>query len=248
MFAPLSICLEILLIGLFLLWKTKKQKAGKIAISLGVGLLMVVSYPTIQESLLRSLENRYPPILNFQDLQDVRWVVVLGGGHNSDPKLPSTGQISGSSLARLIEGIRIQKNITDGKLILSGGAVFDPVPEAQTMANVAIALGVDEKDIILESDARDTEEQAQKIKKIVKNSDGTGLILVTSAAHMPRSMMVFERWGLQPIPAPVDYRAKKQQGINPKSFFPISSRIRMMESALHEYLGILWLKLKGANK
>ena len=87
-----------------------------------------------------------------------------------------------------------------------------------------------------------------KIKKIVNYSDGTRLILVTSAAHLPRSMIVFNKYGMQPIPAPVDFWVKQQQTVNPKIFFPSSLRINMMEGALHEYLGILWLRFKSGKK
>jgi len=78
LFFPVSLCLEILLLGLFLLWLTKKQKAGKIIVSVGVGLFIIFSYGTFQDILLRSLENKYPPLIGFQDIVDVKWVVVWG--------------------------------------------------------------------------------------------------------------------------------------------------------------------------
>jgi hypothetical protein len=46
-------------------------------------------------------------------------------------------------------------------LLLSGGAVFDPVPEAETMAAVARMLGVSPDDMVLESQSMDTGQQAQ---------------------------------------------------------------------------------------
>jgi uncharacterized SAM-binding protein YcdF (DUF218 family) len=83
LFFPVPLCLEILLLGLFLLWFTKKQKAGKIIVSIGVGLIIIFSYGTVQDILLRSLENKYPSLINIQEVDDVKWVVVLGGGHTS---------------------------------------------------------------------------------------------------------------------------------------------------------------------
>jgi uncharacterized SAM-binding protein YcdF (DUF218 family) len=80
---PVPLCLEILIVGLILLWFTKKQKAGKIIVSIGVGLTIIFSYGTFQDILLRSLESKYPPLINFQEVDDVKWVVVLGGGHTS---------------------------------------------------------------------------------------------------------------------------------------------------------------------
>ena len=40
------------------------------------------------------------------DIRNVKWVVVLGGGHTSVPRLPAASKISKASLARLVEGIR----------------------------------------------------------------------------------------------------------------------------------------------
>ena len=40
-------------------------------------------------------------------MEDVKWVVVLGGGHASNPEFPANAQIENSSLACLVEGIRI---------------------------------------------------------------------------------------------------------------------------------------------
>ena len=65
---------------------------------------------------------------------------MLGRGHTSDPRLPATGQIPYSGLARLVEGIRIYNLLPEYRLILSGGDVFDLVPEAKTMAEVALLL------------------------------------------------------------------------------------------------------------
>jgi uncharacterized SAM-binding protein YcdF (DUF218 family) len=229
-------------LGLLLLWFTKKQKAGKIIVSIGVGLAIIFSYGTFQDILLRSLENKYPPLINFQEVDDVKWVVVLGSGHTSAPELPVTDQISKTALSRLIEGIRIHRNLSGSKLILSGGGGFDPVPNARIMADVAYVLGISDSDMVLEPNSKDTKDEAVLIQKIVKNEK---FILVTSASHMPRSMALFKKLGMQPIPAPTDHAMKRRQGIHPGVFFPSSGKIRNAELVFHEYLGLAWAKLRG---
>ena len=59
---PVPICVEILLLGLFLLWFTRRQKAGKIVVSIGVVLLAALSYGVISDILIRPLEYKYPPL------------------------------------------------------------------------------------------------------------------------------------------------------------------------------------------
>ncbi len=243
-FFPLSLCLEILIIGLILLWLTPKKRAGKVIVSLGVTLLILLSYGAFTDMLLKPLEYRYPPLLNFKDLAEVRWIAVLGGGHTSDPQMPPNSQLSGSSLSRLVEGIRAHKSLPGSKLILSGGALYDPVSNAKVLADVALTLGVDRQSLILETLSKDTEDEARLIKKIVGNDP---FVLVTSASHLPRSMALFRKLGMQPIPAPTDYgvREKQEAGINPGMFFPNVGELGNAETAVYEYLGLAWAKLRG---
>ncbi len=119
--SPLSLCIELLLLGLFLLWFTRKQRAGKIIVSLGVILLCLFSYCAVSDIFLRPLEHKYPPLINLADVHGVKWIVVLGGGHIYDPAIPATSQLSDASMVRLVEGIRLYKMLPGSKLVLSGG-------------------------------------------------------------------------------------------------------------------------------
>lgn len=242
-FLPLSLCLEIFIVGLILLWFTKKKRAGKIFVSIGVALLILLSYGVLPNLLLRPLEYKYPPLLESKDIPNVKWIVVLGAGHTSDPQIPVTSQLSASSLFRLVEGIHFHKFLPGSKLIISGGVVFDPVPEAKVMADVALAIGINKQDLILESVSKDTEDEAILIQKIVRNDP---FVLVTSASHMLRSIALFRKLGMQPIPAPTDYGVKERQGeISPGMFFPGANNLQKAERAIYEYLGLAWAKLRG---
>ena len=210
--------------------------------------MALFSFNFLSDPLLSSLENKYPPLTDLKGLDDVKWIVVLGGGLNSDPRFPANDQISGASLARLVEGIRIYNSLKNSRLILSGGAVFDPVPEAKVMSEVALTLGVDPDDLLLELESKDTEDQARLIPQIAGFDAKESFILVTNAAHMPRSMALFQKYGTQPIPAPIDFWVKDQKGVNPINFFPTASGLRRMERVFHEYLGLAWAKIKPQKK
>ena len=243
---PLPLCLEISFIGLFLLYFTRRERLGKAFISIGLVTLTLLSYGFISDRLLRPLENRYEPYVTESAADGpkypVRFVVVLGGGHTSDPKLPMTSQIDDSSLVRLAEGIRIYRKQPGSKLVLSGGGVFDPVPNARVMAGIAREIGVDGGDIIVESRPKDTHDEACIIKSIVGSAS---FVLVTSASHMPRAMALFKKLGMNPIPAPTRHRIKSNQALSPGSFFPQTDDLHKSETAIHEYLGIAWAKLSG---
>lgn len=238
LFMPLPLLLLIGLAGLVLLWFTRRQHTGKALVGCGIILLAVASSPWMAGRLLAPLERQYPPILARQP--QIEYIVVLGGGHVSEQGLPPTSRLSGSSLARLAEGIRLYRLHPGSRLLLSGGPVFDPVAEATTMQAVALNFGVPAQDIMLENTSRDTAEQAKRLAPLVGNKR---FLLVTSAAHLPRSMTLFQRQGLAPIAAPTDYRVKRGQRHGPARYFPGAGSLRNTETALHEYLGLAWLRL-----
>jgi uncharacterized SAM-binding protein YcdF (DUF218 family) len=241
-FFPLSICLEILFLGLFFLWFTRRQKTGKIVVSIGVIFLAVISNSAFSNILLRPLEYKYSPITDVSVFSNVKWVIVLSGGHSNDPKLSVTDQLSATSLVRLIEGIWLYRTLSNSKLLLSGGSAFSSTSEASAMAEVAMALGIDKNDLVLESKSKDTKDQASFIHNIIGNDK---FILVTSASHMARSMALFQSKGMNPIPAPTGYQVKKIQKISPSMYFPSSKAIDKMERLVYEYLGTAWAKLRG---
>jgi uncharacterized SAM-binding protein YcdF (DUF218 family) len=240
-FFPLSICLEILWFGLFLLWFTRKQKTGRVTVSIGVIVLTIFSYSAPSDMLLRPLEYKYPPITDISAFSDTRWVVVLSGGHSPDPKLPVTSQLSDASLSRVVEGIRLHKKLSNSKLLLSGGSAFSAIPEAKTMAKIAVDLGIDKEDLLLETESKDTKDQARFIQNIISDDR---FVLVTSASHISRSMALFQKNGMQPMPAPIGHQVKERQNITPAIFFPSSHGIEKMERVFYEYLGLAWAKIQ----
>jgi uncharacterized SAM-binding protein YcdF (DUF218 family) len=247
---PFSLCLEILILGLVVLWANRRPRLGKVLATLGTVLLLLLSLPGIAAQFLTPLERRYPALLHPEKIAwegqksgtSAKWIVVLGGGHRSDPGLPANSQISAAALGRVVEGVRLYKSTPGSKLLFSGGAVFDPVPEAAVMARIAEILGVKPQDIVLESDSRDTAEEAEVIGSMIGKER---FILVTSAAHMPRSMALFKKRGLQPIPAPTDFQVREGPVPDPGRFFPRASSLSGVENAWHEYLGLAWAWLRG---
>lgn len=248
LFYPLTLCLILMICGLFLLWFTKRQKSGKILVSMGVIFMAALSYGTISDSLLGPLERTFPPLLMdkltgpvpFEE--KVKWIVVLGGGHASDPALPVTSQISCESLTRLTEAVRLYRSMPGTKLILSGGAIFDPVSEAEIFFRTAQIMNVPSRDLILSGQGRDTEEAARIIEKTVGKEP---LILVTSALHMPRAIALFRKTGMNPIAAPTAHLVKHRPESIPRDLYPSAWALQKTQMAVHEYLGLVWSRLRG---
>lgn len=228
---PLSIGLTLFIIGLFYLLIQKQKKANFFMI---VSFLWIalISYSPFSNSIIQPLESKYPSYLNID--KSIKHVLVLGSGHTNNENISEVSQLSKTALMRLSEGIRIYKQLDDAKLILSGYEGDEKTPNAIMMKKVAIKLGVKEENIITQEKAKDTQEEANYVEKTVNKSP---FILVTSAAHMPRAIKIFEATWLNPIAAPTDYLSK-----NNGKFLsvPKSSDLKKTESAMHEYIGILW--------
>jgi len=249
-FMPTQLCIEILVVGVVLLWFTKRKRAGTILATLALFLIATLSYGVVSNSILWPLEYKHPPLTITQSPTDssldraksVKWIVVLPGGAISEPTLPVTSQLSPISCTRVIEGVRLYRIIDGSKLIFTGRGEANKPTTAELMAQLAISLGVAEQDTVLETKSRDTKDHVRYLKSLVK---GDRFILVTSASHMPRSVALFEKLAMHPIPAPVGHLAKRPKEINHYMFFPSSSSLYKAETAMHEYLGLLWARLRG---
>jgi uncharacterized SAM-binding protein YcdF (DUF218 family) len=241
---PVPLCLELLFLGLVLLWFTRRQKTGKILVTVAAVLLAVLSHP-VANLMLASLERRYPALHDPAAVcrsgpAACKWVVVLGGGYIDDPELPLTSRPSSSTLGRILEGVRVYKALPGSKLVLLVGdpAYQDDAQEAFT--SLAVMTGVDRRDLVT-ARGRDTEDEADAIRQIVTTEP---FVLVTSASHMPRAMAIYRARGMHPVAAPTDYLAVGQKWDAPTDYLPGVHGLETSERAVYETLGLLWAKLR----
>jgi len=244
---PVPFCSFLIIAGLVLLWASRRQKAGKILVSIGSLLFILFGYGVSTRWLLGPLERQNPPILmassvTSNDAQPVKWIIVLGGGGSYSSQLPSPSQLSNASLTRLLEGIRLQRQLPGSKLILSEGNIFGSGPVAEVMGQVAVDLGVRREDLVLETQSQDTESQAALTLPLVRTER---FFLVTSAYHMPRSIALFRKLGMNPIAAPTDFESLSAESWGPSALYPSAGGLRKAELAVHEYFGLAWAKLTG---
>ena len=66
------------------------------------------------------------------------------------------------------------------------------------------------------------------------------IILVTSAYHMRRARMLFQRQGLEVEPFPVDFQLPYQERITIISFLPNAECLKNSETAMREAMGIFY--------
>lgn len=243
---PLTVSLILLVLSLALLMRKKPPRIGKVLLFLGLITILASSYSFVSDRLVRYLEGRYPPVVSAEPLskQNVKTIVVLGGGVHPTSRLPLSSQLSRDTLVRLFEGVRLYREIPGAVLVVSGGAVYHREPESSLMAKAAVTMGVDPRDIIEEWRSADTLDQARLVKPLVGSRP---FVIVTAAVHMPRSMMAFRNEGLNPLAAPTDHLAKVDQPVTPMDFYPDPISLENTRKAVHELLGIAWLKLRSSS-
>ncbi len=69
------------------------------------------------------------------------------------------------------------------------------------------------------------------------------IILVTHAFHMPRALNEFKRVGFDALPAPTAFFSN-QEKLSIFSFIPSAQALTVSSFILHEYLGLLWYRLR----
>jgi len=236
---PFGIVVTLLVLGIYYLYVNKKSRA-KLFSSLALFLLVLFSYPPFANFLVTPLEKSYAKFeyKDFNNTQEIEYIHVLGNGHTTDTMQPLSSQLSEAGVKRVLEGVIIHKNIKNTRLIFTGYKGKTEVSNATMNAKVASALGVNGEDMVINAAPKDTKEEALFTKTLVGEKP---FILVTSASHMPRAMLLFESLGMQPIAAPTNFHKEDFLGyarVPEPIYFYVSG------VAFHEYLGLLWSKLK----
>jgi len=222
----------------------KRDSIAKWLILVTGAWFLIISTPFVPVFVVNSLEDRYEPI-NIDHLDDKGLeyhIIVLGSGHGFDDRLPANSLLSANALGRLSEGIRLHNQLPNSKLVLSGYSSSGRTSQAEMLQQSAILLGVNEASTIIQTEPENTYREAEVYSGNFSNR--YPVILVTSATHMPRAVMVFEYFGVDVIPSPTNYRLKgswKQVRFG----WPSMSNIDHLEAGMREYAAIAREKYWG---
>ncbi len=232
---PLGLIMTLFAVGIFFLFRTR-IKMAKLFLSVGFLFLFLFSYPPFSNFLIKGLENSYE---KYSASQQIKYIHVLGSGHNTDPLQPLSSHLDSAATKRVLEGVLLYKKIPHSKLIFTGYEGKTDVSTAQMNANLALALGVKKEDMIINGLPEDTRDEALFTKTIVHDKP---FILVTSATHMRRAMKLFQIQGLHPLPAPTNFYRDDTDSLFQS---PLPGALLKSKIAMHEYIGLIWTKIRG---
>ena len=212
-------------------------------------LLVTVSNPLVATSLMGSLESRYRPAqLSPSDRFDA--IVVLGGGINEKGSLRPAAEPSSYSRNRTTCGVDLFQQGHAPTVVLTGGdaRVFGTGPkEAVEMQRWAVRLGVPESATMIDTEARNTYENATGTKRLIGPAS---ILLVSSASHLPRAVPVFTKQGFRVTPAPCDYISRdlpreSWKDLDLFDFMPSDVALQRNRDAVTELAGIVIYWLAG---
>lgn len=235
---PVSVVFLLVLLGMVLAG-FGRRRLGMVAAGLGVLLLGLVSYTTVGEVMISPLENRFarPEVMP----QDVSTILLLGGS-TSGRISAARGMSEFSDAAdRPIEALRLARVYPQAQILATGGVgqllSQGAETEAVTTERFLRGMGLPPDRFMLEDASRNTAENAQFTAEMLVGREGT-MLLVTSAFHIPRSMGLFRKAGLDPIAWPVDYRSTGTEVFRIDLTDPVVN-IETTTIALREWIGLL---------
>jgi uncharacterized SAM-binding protein YcdF (DUF218 family) len=246
---PLGFACLMILIALIL----RRPRLRMAALLIALSLLVLGGNRWVALSLARSLEWRFLPA---GELSDAQVIVVLGGSTLSAQYPRQTVEVDEAG-DRLIYAAQLYHQGKAEQLLLSGGRIdwlSSGDSPAEDMAVILEMLGVPRQAMWLESESRNTYENAANARAYLEPMGIRRILLVTSAVHMPRSVALFEKQGFQVIPAPTDFSITQVGWENLKSgglaaqvysMLPSAENLSLTTRILKEYLGMIIYRLNG---
>ncbi len=182
----------------------------------------IVGAPLESEFLV---DGKVPAVETFPDAEVI---VLLGGSMGSDTNVSPYAEMC-TSADRVWQAARLYKAEKAEKIIATGD-----IAEASTL-DLLLDFGVGKDDIVF-MDAQNTEQEAKGIAK----RGCKKILLVTSAWHMKRARLMFEKYApeIEVICSPADFEntCRANQGF---SIIPNPDVFALNSVALHEWVGIV---------
>lgn len=242
---PLSLLL-MALFGWAMAWRGRRAGLGLAGASLA--LLWLLSCHGTAVWLARHTLTQFPPATPAAlQAQQVQAVVVLGGALL--PPAPEYGgapQPSAYTAARLRYGLWLARQ--SGLPVAFSGGIGWAAEGAQTAseAEVAARVALQEHGMALrwrEAGSRDTAGNARLLAPLLRRDGVQRIALVTSAWHLPRAVLDFERAGLTVLPAPTGFVQPLEHGL--LEWLPSAQGLLDTRLVLREGLGLAAGRLFG---
>ncbi|EPX62700.1 hypothetical protein D187_008888 [Cystobacter fuscus DSM 2262] len=241
--APLTWALLLMAVGGAL-----RRRRARLAVGLQVFgwlTLYVFSTEAVANALQRWVEAGVVSTYQPDTVYDA--VIVLGGAVDADATERSGYPEYNPAPERIMRGFELLREGKARHVLLAAGTL-DTRPEAPVEANLLarqlMMWGIEPERIVREGKSRNTRENALNSEPLIRERGWSKLLLVTSAAHMPRALGTFEAVGLHPDTLAVDVRSHAWYP-HGAWWQPRASNLSVGTDALRELFGRLVYRLRG---
>lgn len=210
---PPSINLILIFAGLFLL--KKFQRLAIFLIALSASFLLVLSLPSISQTLIASLEtSKALPFTSIRQLAtndtNNSAIVVLSAGRKSKPaEYTQIDTVNASSLERIKYAVWLHEK-TQIPVLVSGGSLSNEATAESVLMNQVMMSNFDVAPKWIESRSKNTQEQAYYTSEILKANDINEVILITHAWHMNRAAYAFRHNKIKIVEAPISFLSHQE--------------------------------------
>jgi uncharacterized SAM-binding protein YcdF (DUF218 family) len=230
---PLTWVVVFIVVGMFL------RRRVRLAIGLqvlGLAVLYIFSIEPVAGALIRAVEAEVRATYRADVIYDA--VIVLGGGLDPDATETSGRPEYNSAGDRILRGYELLREGRARNVLISGGSLDsrpEAVIEAEVLSRQLQQWGIEPERIFIEGKSRNTRENALQSQEIIEQQGWKTLLLVTSAAHLPRAYGCFAALGIRPDTFVADVRAPP--GKRPPSWLPRAYHLSASSDALRELAG-----------
>jgi uncharacterized SAM-binding protein YcdF (DUF218 family) len=241
---PTNFLIAIGFVGAILM-ATRFASLGRKLVIAAVLLLVICGLSPLGKVLLYPLEARFPQWHATRSAPD--GIIVLGGSIDADLSVVHNTPVVRGAPDRIIVAAALARRYPTARVVFSGGSanlVSNDAREADFAGAIFDSLGVDKSRLIMERGSRNTQENAEFSKALVKPKEGERWVLVTSAFHMPRSVGLFRKAGFAVEPYPVDWRVGGRDDLVTLSNVAVEGLART-DLAIREWMGLVAYRLTG---
>jgi uncharacterized SAM-binding protein YcdF (DUF218 family) len=227
-----------------------RSRVPRVATRTGIAIeivCLVLSTPAGSNALVAFQESRAPRAAACT-APPPRTIVLLSGGLRRDAAdAHDFDVLNSASLQRTLAAAALARNTPGAELVITGAARVGggtDVAQSSVMADVAQSFGVPADAIRAETAATTTWENAATVRALDPALPAR-IWLVTSALHMPRSLIAFRAVGFEPCAYPADFRAAPFESF--ANLLPSAGAIANTDAVLHEWLGEFVYRLRAAR-
>ena len=241
---PANLLLIVLVFGAVVSSARRFRRLGRRVLAVATAGAVLVSVLPLGTWLLRPLEQRFPAMQALPE--NLTGLITVGGAVNQFITAERDQVALTAGAERLTAFVGLARRRPDLRLVYTGGSgalLRQDLKETTVARRFFAEMGLDPAPVIFEGLSRNTFENAVNSAALLRPAQGNQVwLLITSAAHMPRTVGVFRKAGFTILPYPVDYQTSARSAGYGAG---LRAGLNLLSSGVYEWLGLIAYRLLG---